>query len=828
LSFNSIPADLPVSEIIPELRQSLSEKNTLVLTAPPGAGKSTVLPLALLHEPWLNGKKILMLEPRRIAARAVASRMAEILNQEVGQTIGYRIRFENRISAQTRIEVLTEGILTRMLQSDNSLDEVGLVIFDEFHERSIHADLALALCREAQQILRPDLRILVMSATLDTDELPDLLEAQVVRSEGRAYPVEIVHSHDADSRMLPEFVARQAIWCLREHKGDLLAFLPGEAEIRKCQSLLEDAGANAIIHPLFGQLPPNQQKAAILPDRAGRRKIVLASSIAETSLTIEGVNTVIDSGYTRKQVFDPASGLSRLLTVQVTVDAADQRAGRAGRTGPGICYRLWSKATHERLTPRRVPEILEADLCPLVLELAAWGITRPEDLSWVSPPPTVGFQLGRQLLAELQALENEQITPQGREMLRLACHPRIAHMLVKAETSGQKALACDLAALLEERDPLGRDSGVDMNLRIEKLRKLRKERTGMQGRWLTIAKSSESFARMLGISPDNSSVAPEETGLLLAFAYPERIASAKPGNNARFQLSNGRMAMMSHEDSLSSSPWLAIAHLDMRDGMGKIFLAAPLNPADLADQVSTAQRIEWDTRKGGLQAFNEWRLNGLVLQAKAMSDPDPVRVQEVLIQALRKEGLHLLNWDEEVKNFQNRIQCLKRWNVQESWPDVDTPSLLAHPELWFQADYLSIKKPEDFFRVPLLGLLEQWLGWDALQDLNRKAPTRISVPSGSGLPVLYSSTGDAPVVAVRIQELFGLAETPRINEGKTPVLLHLLSPGYKPVQVTADLKSFWNNAYFEVKKELKRRYPRHSWPDDPWTAPPVAKGRSVK
>ncbi|MBX7201759.1 MAG: ATP-dependent helicase HrpB [Bacteroidia bacterium] len=828
MSFNSLHSQLPVVQVIPALRQALEGKNTLVLSAPPGAGKSTLLPLALKDESWLQGQKILMLEPRRLAARAVATRMAEMLGEEAGETIGYRIRFENKISSNTKVEVLTEGILTRMLQSDNTLEGVGLVIFDEFHERSIHADLALALCREAQQVLRPDLRILIMSATLDTEGLCRMLDAPLISSAGKAYPVDIRYGQEADERMLPELMARQVLTCLMAEKGDILAFLPGEAEIVKCAALLEKEALDLAIYPLFGQLPPAKQKQALLPDKAGRRKVVLATSIAETSLTIGGVRIVIDSGFTRKLQFDPGTGLSRLVTVRITADAAEQRAGRAGRTEPGSCYRMWTLATQQRLDARRVPEIMEADLSGLVLELASWGCLRPTDLSWIDLPPAAAYEQSRQLLEELEALEGGKISEHGKQLLRMPCHPRLAHMLLKAESNEQKALAADLAAVLDNRDPLGREAGADITLRIEKLRRTRTGQTNRDGRWVQITKSATSFCKLLGINEDKGQVDPYETGLLLAFAFPERIASARPGNNAQFQLSNGRLAMISHQDPLAHEPWLAVAHLDMREGMGKIFLAAPIHPGDLIHRVKEQEVIVWDTRKGGLVNSQDLRLGSLVLKSKPLTNPDPARVKAAILAAIQRDGEQLLNWDAAVSSLQNRMFCMSAWNGSSDCPDISTTALLNHLEAWFNAPLDKVKKNEDLQRIALRPLIEQWLGWERMQELNHKLPEKIQVPSGSSLPISYLPTGAAPVLSVRLQEVFGMADTPRINEGKTPLLLHLLSPGYKPVQVTADLRSFWNSTYFEVRKELKRRYPKHAWPDDPWTAIPVAKGRPTK
>lgn len=642
MPFNYKNTQLPVAEIIPEVQQKLKQHSTVIIGAPPGAGKSTLLPLCLFEESFLAGKKIIMLEPRRLAARSIAMRMAELLNEEVGQTVGYRIRFENRVSAQTKIEVVTEGILTRMLQSDNALEQVGLVIFDEFHERNLQADLALALCREAQQVLRSDLRIMIMSATLNIPQLQNLLSAPVIESKGRQYPVEVIHTNDADEYLLPELVAQTIARAVKEHDGDVLAFLSGEGEIRKCEEILktqllnlkservtsssvilsgvEGSRSTISIHPLYGMLPHSEQYAAIMPNNQGKRKIVLATSIAETSLTIEGISIVVDSGFGRRSRFDPASGLSRLETLRISKDAADQRAGRAGRLSAGVCYRMWTKATHERMAEHRIPEIMEADLCTLVLELSKWGTEDINNMCWLTLPPKNNLLQAYDTLQQIGAIEsvtenaksnmslravpqssiilsgvegraegnrndyqnNEvtrfKITEHGKQVHQLACHPRIAHMLLLAETQAMKTLGCDIAGILEERDPLPKDSGIDLNLRIETLRRSRSN-NAFTNKFKRIEKNAASYRKLLNLEIDNSFVDAYETGLLLAYAYPERIASAKPGNNAQFQLANGKIAAAGHKDDLAHEAWLAVANMDLRDGLGKIFMAAPLNPA---------------------------------------------------------------------------------------------------------------------------------------------------------------------------------------------------------------------------------------------------------
>ncbi len=827
MAFHYSNINLPVAEIIPGVQKALTNEPTLIIAAPPGAGKSTLLPLALYEEPFLEGKKIIMLEPRRLAARSIAMRMAELLGEEVGQTVGYRIRFENKISSKTKIEVVTEGILTRMLQSDNALEQFGLVIFDEFHERNLQADLALALCREAQQVLRPDLRLMIMSATLNIPQLQNLLNAPVIESKGRQYPVEIIHTNDADEFLLPELVSQTIARAVNEQEGDVLAFLPGEGEIRKCEEILRMNLPEFSIHPLYGMLPHNEQYAAIMPNRYGRRKIVLATSIAETSLTIEGIKIVVDSGFGRRSRFDPASGLSRLETLRISKDAADQRAGRAGRLSAGVCYRLWTKATHERMAEHRIAEIMEADLCSLVLELSKWGTEEITQLCWLTPPPKSSLQQAYDTLQQIGALENKKITEHGKHVHQLACHPRIAHMLLLAETESMKALGCDIAGILEERDPLPKDSGIDLNLRIEALRRARNN-SAFNNKFKRIEKNAASYRKLLKLDADNDPVDSFETGLLLAYAYPERIASAKPGNNAQFQLANGKIATAGHKDDLAHEAWLAVANMDLRDGLGKIFMAAPLNPKDLVHLVKEKQNINWDSRKGGLIATNELRIGSIVLQSKPVSKPDETLVLNAICQAIKNEGESLLDLSEQFTQLQNRIGSLSTWNANEQWPLASTEHLLNTAKDWLGPYLKDIRKTEELKKLDLYASLLHSLSWEQQQLLDQLVPSKLEVPSGSKIRIEYFANGAPPVIAVRLQEVFGLEDTPAVNNGKTKTVLHLLSPGYKPVQVTTDLRSFWNNTYHEVKKELQRRYPKHSWPEDPWNAKAVAKGRSMK
>jgi ATP-dependent helicase HrpB len=820
LPFNPFTVNLPITEIIESVKDRLSKENTLIVSAPPGAGKSTLLPLALLHEPWLANKKILMLEPRRLAARTIAARMASLLDEEVGETVGYRIRFDNRVGKNTRIEVLTEGILTRMIIDNNSLEDVGMIIFDEFHERSIFADVALALCREIQQVLLPELRMVIMSATLEIIKLQSMLKVSLVESKGKQYPVEIIYAGEANLMLLSELAARTVFKAVKENDGDTLVFLPGEAEIRRCEDILRKELSGFVIYPLYGQLPTNQQNLAIIPNRQGGRKIVLATSIAETSLTIEGIKIVVDTGYGRTSRFDTKTGLSRLETIEISKDSADQRAGRAGRLSPGVCYRMCTKATHERRAEHRVPEILETDLAPLVLDIAEFGASDIFKLTWLTPPPKAKLAQATELLYQLNALENGKITTQGKKMHRLPCHPRIAHLLLMAKETNLLPLATDLAAILEERDPLPRDSGIDINLRIDTLRRQRSQK-GLQRSMVRIDMIAASYRKLFGIAEDNSPANPYETGLLIIYAYPERIACAHFGNNAHFQLSNGTVVMAGRNDDLAHESWLAVAHLDPRDGLGKIFLASPLNPKDLLPLVKELEVVTWDTDKGGLIANKELRVGSLILQSKPIKTPNEELKIKAISDAIKKDGKSLLSFNENVEQWQNRVLSMRKWRPEESWPDVSTETLLTTNFEWLRYYLGQVKRPDDLLKLNLSQILNSLLDWSMQTALERLAPQKICVPSGSNISIQYYANGESPTLAVRLQEVFGLAETPTVNEGKTRIVLHLLSPGYKPVQVTSDLRSFWNNAYFEVKKDLRTRYPKHSWPDDPWTAKAV-------
>ncbi len=827
----------PVLETLPQLRDVLLKKTVAILQAPPGAGKSTILPLELLHEEWLGNQKIIMLEPRRLAAKSVAQRMANLRQEEIGETIGYRVRFDTKVSRQTKLEVVTEGIVTRMIQSDNSLEGVGLVIFDEFHERSLQADLALALCLQVQSVLRADLRILIMSATLDADALKKSLgEVPVITSEGRQFPVSVQYLNVKEEDPLHLRMITAVRKALREEQGDVLVFLPGAGEIQRTAKALEELNLDVRIHMLFADLSYKQQEDALLPDANGQRKVILSTSIAETSLTIEGIKVVIDSGYARVPRFDVRSGLTRLETIRVTKDSADQRKGRAGRLGPGVCYRLWSE--NLSLVAQRKPEMLEADLAPMVLELMQWGVKEVHELTWITTPPIGAWNQAKELLEQLGAIKNNSITDQGKAMLKLPTHPRIAHMLTSSNSPlqlergvptgrAEVSLACDLAAVIEERDPLQKESGADLALRIEALRKFRKgERYFADRTALTrIEKLAAQWRKLLNAEIDNTAIEDHHIGKLLSAAYPERIAQQLEKHGDRYKLANGRVVKLPQHDVLSREPWLCVAQLDAGHKEGKIFLAAAIDQQELLSLSTRSEVAFWDEQREMVAAATEWRLDTLVVDRKPIAKPSKEKSIAILCDVIRQKGLKFIGWEAQQANWQARVLSIKIWRQNEAWPNVSDDQLVKTIEDWLTPYLDTIYKRSELLKLDLSTILQSSLPWELSTKLDVVAPQKIMVPSGSLIDLQYFDDGRPPVMEVRLQEMFGLLETPTVNEGRNKIMLHLLSPGYKPVQVTQDLKSFWQTTYHEVRKELRMRYPKHHWPEDPWTAEAV---RGVK
>ncbi len=834
--------DLPVASIFKDLRQALDDNCCAVLQAPPGAGKTTAVPLNLLDVGWLRGRKIYLLAPRRLAARSAARRMACLLGESVGQTIGHRVRMDTRVGPQTRIEVMTEGVLTRMLQSDPALKGVGLVIFDEFHERSLDADLGLALCLDIQGVFNAELRLLVMSATLQTEAIAAVLgNTPVIAAKGRFHPVETryVGSHTPSGAMAD--VTRAVLAAIREERGSILVFLPGAAEIRQVARMLDGAGLGRQwqVTPLLGNLSPEEQDRAISPAPAGRHKIVLATSIAETSLTIEGIAMVVDSGLQRVPRFDVRSGMSRLVTLPVSQAAADQRRGRAGRQGPGVCLRLWSEAIQPTLPAARRPEILDADLCGLALELALWGVNHPSDLKWLDPPPESTYSAACELLQALGALDRRnRITGHGRRMAAMPVHPRLAHMLLMARRVGHTAAACDLAALLTERDPLRFDRGqneVDLQLRFDVLHALRQGK-GLPGSLARLNRAAcrniiavaDRLRLLAGRARGGKTPSPLSIGRLLAWAYPDRIAQRRPGERGRFLMTGGQGICLDPADPMAAEEFIVAVETDGNRLDGRIYRAAAYGQAMLEEQFAAELRwqdlVGWDARSQSVASRRKLCLGALTLTSERLEQPDAGQVLAALIEGIAQSGMDALPWNKSLRNWQSRVCFLHRlFPETNEWPDLSDKRLVQRLNQWL-APYLSgMSRLRDLAQVDLRGALVSQLHPDRQRRIETLAPTHWTVPSGSRIPIDY--TGAIPVLAVRLQELFGLEQTPVIAGGRQPLLIHLLSPAGRPVQVTQDLAGFWKTGYPAVKKELKGRYPKHFWPDDPLKAQATARAK---
>lgn len=841
-------SSLPIEAALPSLHEAVAAHANVVLQAPPGAGKSTGVPLALLARSSPDSGKIVMLEPRRLATRAVAARMAQTLGESVGSTVGFRTRLESRTSKDTRIEVVTEGILTRWLQRDATLEGVGMVIFDEFHERSLNADLGLALCLDAQAALREDLKILVMSATLDAAAIAQLLgDAPVISAHGRAFEVETRWAatganrgaRDAD---ISRQTARAIVHALDHDGGDILVFLPGQAEIRRTRQMLEETGLPREVRVLllFGELSAAEQDAALRPGDSNQRKVVLATNIAETSLTIEGVRIVIDSGLARRARFDPSTGMSRLDIVRISRASADQRRGRAGRLGPGVCYRLWSESDHASLPAHTAPEIIEADLAPLALDLADWGVSDPRTLRWLDSPPAATFAQARDLLRSLDAIDaHGKITAHGRALARLGTHPRLAHMVVRGTDLGLQRAALEIAAVLGERDLLRWHSArrdADLRLRIEALRRGRVEDPHVAadlrvdaGARQRALRSMEILERQLGSkAPSAAETSNTDTGRLLAFAYPDRIAQSR-GAGGRYLLAGGRGARLADAQSIGQAEFLVIADLDAGEREASIRLAAPLTrsalESDFTSLIEHRQRLEWDSREQAVLAQDEQWLGAIRLGQRRLDNPDSARMLSALIAGIRELGIEALPWTKDARTLQLRLAFAHQVDAHapRPWPDVSDAALAATLEDWLAPWLTDMSRRDHLARLDMPAILSSTLDWNQRQRLDKIAPTHLQVPSGSRIPIDYSMA--APTVAVRLQEVFGLQTTPAVGGGRVPLTLQLLSPAHRPVQVTKDLASFWARGYAEVKKELKGRYPKHYWPDDPLTAQATARAK---
>ena len=813
---------LPIETILPELKQALEQTTTVLLQAPPGAGKTTRVPLALLDAPWRDSRKILMLEPRRLAARSAARFMAKQLGQQPGQTVGYRTRMDTKVSGSTIIEVVTEGILTRMIQSDPMLEDYAAVLFDEFHERSLQADLGLALVRESQQALREDLRVLVMSATLDTAPIARVLgDVPVISSEGRAFPVEVMYRPVARNGRLVDQVVAVVQEALQDQTGSLLVFLPGAGEIRRvAQQLQGQLPGHVLLAPLYGNLKSEEQDQAIAPAPDGTRKIVLATAIAETSLTIEGVRVVIDAGQQRRAVFDPNSGMTRLITGRVSKASAEQRKGRAGRIELGVCYRLWSESEQFGLADFTPPEIQQADLAPLVLELAQWGARSPDQVAWIDRPPKAHWQQAVTLLQWLDLLDADgAITDHGKAARDLGLHPRLAHMVLKGRALGLGLLAAELAALLEERDLLGPGAGGDLHERVRVLRGESGHRSLDPARLKAVRQAVMRLCRDPA-SPDLPTAT--DVGRVLAQAYPDRIAHRRPGSTPRYQLSNGKGAVLREQDSLARQDWLVAADLDGKAREATIYLAAPVDLADLeqdlAAHIEARDEALWDDKRGTVVARHVRKLGALVLAEKALAQVRPELLQQGLLDAVRRKGLDSLPWTPGARQWRARVQLLGR-QFPGDWPDVSDRALLDTLETWLAPFLAGKKRWSEMAGINLIQALNALLDYPQQQRLDELAPRALTIPTGQNVTLDYTAD-NGPVLAAKLQALFGWTETPRVAGGRLPVVIHLLSPAQRALAVTADLASFWKNAYPDVRKDTRGRYPKHPWPENPFTAQP--------
>ncbi|MBS0182988.1 MAG: ATP-dependent helicase HrpB [Nitrospira sp.] len=834
---------LPIEDVLPSVCRALESGPNALLTAPPGAGKTTRVPLALLNAPWLSDKKLLLLEPRRLAARAAAHRMAEVLQEDVGETVGYRMRLETKIGPRTKIEVVTEGVLPRLLQQDPSLEAYGIVLFDEFHERSLQADMGLALCLETQRLFRPDLRLFIMSATLDCGPVTELLgQAPLIMCEGRMFPVETQYLDQPLTGRLDMAVSQRIRRALAKDHGSLLVFLPGMAEIRRVERLLMDSNIDQSVQiaPLHGDLPQDMQDVAIRPTAPGRRKVVLATSIAETSLTIDGIRVVIDAGLARIPRYDPRSGLTRLETIRVTKDSAEQRRGRAGRLEAGMCYRLWTEKEQALLAPRRPPEILDADLTPLMLDLAQWGAHDPSELSWLTPPPAGAIAQARDVLVQLGAFSADgRPTDHARRMGDLPLHPRLAHMMLQAVSLGLVDLACEVAALLGERDILhgSRErQNADLRVRLDVLRgqydsiglvvnRVAVDRVRRTARLWRRQLISGQLSEVEDSAYDCSS----SVGRLVALAYPDRIARRQSDCGGQYRLVNGRGARFKTVDPLAMEPFLVIADLDGRDQWSEINLAVPIDQKDIEslyhDRLVDEKEVTWDDDLRAVRAVRRRRLGAMILIEEAASSPDVNNVKSALLEGIHKSGLEVLSLSHLLQQWRARVMWLRRIDdPQSEWPDLSDEALLQTLDRWLGPYLTGITTLDRVKRLDLTTPLHALLTHEQLRRLDRLAPTHITVPSGSRLPLDYEQP-DSPVLAVRLQEMFGCKDTPRVAGGRVPVILHLLSPAKRPVQITQDLGGFWKRAYQDVRKELRGRYPKHHWPEDPIGAAPTAKAK---
>jgi len=819
------PSALPIDSVLPQIGAHLASQNSAVLVAPPGAGKTTRVPLFLLEQDFCRTGKIIVLEPRRLAARAAAERMASMLGEQIGQTIGLRVRLQSKISHQTRIEIVTEGVFTRMILDDPALEGVAAVLFDEYHERSLDADLGLALALDAQSGLREDLRILVMSATLDGARVAGLLgKAPVIESQGRAYPIETLYVGRDPLLRIEEQMVKTIMQALNAQTGSVLAFLPGQGEIIRTANLLSDKLKDPLIDvcPLYGAMDREAQDLAVSPAKTGRRKIVLATSIAETSLTIEGVRVVIDSGLARIPRYEPDLGLTRLETVRASRAAADQRRGRAGRTEPGVCYRLWEEAATGALEAFSPPEILSADLSSLVLDLAAWGLRDPYTISWLDPPPLAALTEARLMLRQIGALDDSfTLTDQGRHIRALALPPRLARMVVEAATQGQAQLAADLAATLVERG-LGGDS-LDLSERVERFGRDRSKRAQDARR---LAHGWAQQARRFANVSEDETASSLDSGRLIALAYPDRIAKAR-GKPGEFIMANGRACYVEPHDHLARQDWLAVAEISGRAASARILAAAPLTLAEIGQVQPEAllwqDDLQFDKASAALRARRLRRLGAIIIAEQNLAVPSTQAAANILANGIASLGIKRLAWTKAQKQWRDRVMFLRQAEG-EPWPDLSDQALALEAENWLAPFILGRSSLADIKPEDLDSAVKALLPWDLTKRLEQEAPTHYEAPTGSQIAIEYE-TDSGPILAIRVQELFGLSQHPTLAGGRVPLTLHLLSPAHRPIQITRDLPGFWKGSWSAVKTEMKGRYPRHVWPDDPAGALPTTRAK---
>jgi len=820
------PSKLPIEAILSDVEDAFDRHTRIVISAPPGAGKTTRIPPALLTGSWLGTKKVLMLEPRRLAARSAAEFMSGALHETVGKTVGYRIRGDARVSSKTRIEIVTEGILTRRLIQEQDLEDVGAVLFDEFHERSIHADMGLALTLDLQRHLRKDLRIAVMSATLDVERIAALLEnPPIVRASGRAHKVDVHYTGSGDGATLETRMAQTIARAVRNHEGDVLAFLPGIGEIRRTEERLRERGLpdGTVVHLLYGDLGYDQQRAALTPSADGRQKVILSTSIAETSLTIEGVTVVVDSGLARTIQYDPGRGMTGLVTVPVSKAIAEQRKGRAGRQVAGTCYRLWTKDYHASLPEFPLPEIKSTDLTHVALELAAWGDPTGGSLAFIDPPPSASIERSRGLLRNLGALDaSGKLTVHGRRLARLPVHPRYAHMIVRADELGHGPLACDLAALLEERDLFAaqRDRDIDLTLRVLALQDRGQKARQSPALQERIRDQARRFRSMASIKENPYDA--DATGLVLALAYPDRVGRRKRGTD-QYLLVSGKTAEVPKRSVLDKHEFLAVGHVDGIGSIVRILLAAPLTAEDVAmlfaDQICEEQDVHWDAATSAVVARTVRKAGSMILEERPLMEDSPEKL-DALLQGIRAEGLDSLPWDKPSVSLRDRVEWIRKNDLaDETWPDSSPSALLNTLEEWLAPFLGGVWKLQQLKNLDMVSIMSSRFTHAQRRAMHALAPTHIRVPSGSDVRLSYED--HVPVLPVKLQEMFGLTETPRIGGGKVPVRIHLLSPANRPLAVTQDLASFWKNVYPEIRGQLRAKYPKHPWPEDPLRAEPT-------